>query len=543
MRQSKKALAIMLAATMAMGVFAGCSSSNKNNETSANGSAAGTEATTANSNSGESKTEPAAAGSTTPDHDFVVAVSSDLKTLDPHATNDSASSLIYLHLYNTLTKLDQEGKIAPDLAESWEKVSDTEYKFKLREGVKFHNGEELKASDIKFSIEREKEGARTAYLMEKVQEVRVDSDYEVSLLLSEPDGSLLYNLSQGGSSILNEKAVTEAGENYAQNPVGTGPLMYKEWVPNDHITLVRNESYFDTSKPVSQSVTFRVIPEATSRTIALENGEVDAVGGIAPVDITRVEENKNLEHAFVTNTGVEYVGFNFEKAPFDDIRVRQAICHAINKDEVIQVALEGRGEPSNTVVGLPIPGCDSTVEGYDYNPEKAKELLKEAGFENGLNATLKTSGDVRALEAQVVQANLQEVGINVEIELLDWGAYLEAINGGNMEMYIISWGNPTMDPAESLNPLFNTKNWGPTGNRMHYSNPEVDALLDEMMRESDDAKRLELSSQIQHKVVADAPWATMFCKQTCLAYQKGITGLMVMPNDVHNYAYMQYPVK
>ena len=256
-----------------------------------------------------------------------------------------------------------------------------------------------------------------------------------------------------------------------------------------------------------------------------------------------MEESDSLEHVFVTNTGVEYVGFNFEKKPFDDIRVRQAICHAINKEQVIQVALEGRGEVSNTVVGLPIPGCDSTVEGYDYNPEKAKELLKEAGFENGFDTTIKTSGDVRSLEAQVVQANLQEIGINVEIELLDWGAYLEAINGGNMEMYIISWGNPTMDPAESLNPLFNTKNWGPTGNRMHYSNPDVDELLDEMMRESDDAKRLELSSKIQHLVVADAPWATMFCKQTCLAYQKGIKGLMVMPNDVHNYAYMQYPVK
>lgn len=535
MKQSKKVVALLMAAAMVMGAFAGCSSKEESKPADNNTPAETTKPAEDN------KTE-APAGGVTADHDFTVAVSSDLKTLDPHATNDSASSLIYLHLYNTLTKLDQEGKIAPDLAASWEKVSDTEIKFKLNEGVKFHNGEELKATDVKFSLEREKEGARTAYLLEKVQEVRVDGDYEFTLLLSEPDGSLLYNLSQGGSSILNEKAVTEAGENYAQSPVGTGPLKYTEWVPNDHITLSRFDEYFDQSQPISQSVTFRVIPEATSRTIALENGEVDAVGGIAPVDVTRVEENQELEHVFVTNTGVEYVGFNFERQPFDNILVRQAICHAINKEEVIQVALEGRGEVSNTVVGIPIPGRDETVEGYAYDPEKAKELLKEAGFENGFDTTLKTSGDVRSLEAQVVQANLAAVGINVEIELLDWGAYLEAINGGDMDMYIISWGNPTMDPAESLNPLFNSKNWGPTGNRMHYANPEVDDLLNELMRVDDEARRLELSSQIQHKVVADAPWATMFCKQTCLAYRKGIQGLVVMPNDVHNYAHMQFPV-
>lgn len=535
MNHSKKVLAFMLACTMAVGAMTGCAKEESTKEeNTANTPAANSDAQS------EAQKEPA--GEVTPDHDFIVAVSSDVKTLDPHATNDSASSLIFQHLYSTLTALDVEGKIVPGLAEGWEKVSETEYKFKLREGVKFHNGEELKASDVKFSIEREKEGARTAYLMEKVKEVRADSDYEVTLILSEPDGSLLYNLSQGASSILNEKAVTEAGEEYAQSPVGTGPLKFKEWVPNDHITLVRHEEYFNKEKPISQSLTFRVIPEATSRTIALETGEVDAVGGIAPVDITRVEGNADLEHVFVVNTGVEYVGFNFEREPFNNKLVRQAICHAIDKQSVIDVALEGRGEISNTVVGIPIPGRDETVEGYAYDPEKAKELLKEAGFENGFKTTLKTSGDVRSQEAQVVQMNLKDVGIECELELLDWGAYLEAINSGDMDMYIISWGNPTMDPAESLNPLFNSKNWGPTGNRMHYKNEEVDALLDEMMRVSDEEKRLELSSQIQHKVVEDAPWATMFCKQTCLAYRKGIEGLIVMPNDVHCYAYMQAPV-
>ena len=488
MKNTKRAVSLLLAAAMMAGfALTGCSSTEDKKP------AEDTPSTPGTTTEDKKDSEPATAENKK--EDFVVAVSSDLKTLDPHETNDSASSLIYAHLYSCLTQLDESGNIIGDLAESWEKSDDElTWTFKLRQGVKFHDGSEFKASDVKFSIEREKNSARNAYMVEKIQEVVVDNDYQVTFKMAEPDGSLLYNLAQGGSSMFSEAAVTAAGDKYAENPIGTGPMKYVEWV----------------------------------------------VGGVVAIDVSKVVENPNLEHQMVTNTGVEYLGFNFEREPFKDVRVRQAIAYAINKEDIVNVVLEGNGVVSNTVVGRPIPGCDTTVEGYPYNPEKAKELLAEAGFPDGFKTTIKTSGDTRNQEAVLIQANLAEVGIEAEIILLDWGAYLESINGGDMDTYIISWGNPTMDPAESLNPLFNTKNWGPTGNRMHYSNAEVDALLNELMAVSDMDRRLELSSEIQHKVVADAPWATLFCKNNCLAYRKGLKGLKVMPNDVHLYYNMSY---
>ena len=523
---SKKALALGLVAAMILSM-AGCSS--KEEEKPAEGTEGNAPAT--------EESKPAEGDKeSTGKEDFIIGVSSDLKSLDPHATNDTVSSSIHFHLYSTLVGLDEEGNIIGNLAESWEYADDTTLKVKIKEGVKFHDGSEVKASDVKFSIEREKTGARTAYLVEKVTEVEVVDDYNVIIHLSAADSSLLFSLAQANSSILPEKLVTEQGDKFFENPIGSGPMKFQEWVPNDHLVMTRNEEYFEGA-PAANTLTWRIIPEGSSRTIALENGEIDLLAGVDAVDVSRVLENDQLESKLIDNTGVEYLGFNFQKKHFDDIRVRQAIAYGINKEDIVEVVYEGRGEVANTVLSPAIPGRNESIEGYPYNPEKAKELLKEAGQEN-LSFTIKTSGDARNRQAQLIQANMAEIGVTVDIELLDWGAYLEAINGGNMETYIISWSNSTMDPAESLTPLFHSKNWGPTGNRMYYKNDEVDKLLDEMVATNDSAKRMELVNKIQELVVADCPQATMCSKKVCVAYQKGIQGVKIMPNEQQRYENM-----
>lgn len=285
--------------------------------------------------------------------------------------------------------------------------------------------------------------------------------------------------------------------------------------------MERFDDYYNKSEDIVKSLTFRVIPEQTARTIALENGEVDVIPSVAPVDIARVQENANLQHEFRNSPSIEFMGFNFEREPFNNKLVRQAIAHAIDRQALVDVAQEGYAEVVDTVVGKAVPGYDDTVKGYEYDVEKAKSLLAEAGYPDGFSTTITSSGEIRSQEAQIIQSNLAEIGINIEIELMEWGAYLEALNNNQMDMYILGWSNTTLDPAVSLYPLFHSRNWGPTGNRMHYKNEEVDALLDEMMRESDNDKRLELSSQIQHKVMEDAPWVPLLTKQTCIAYAKG----------------------
>lgn len=523
--RSKKVLAMGLAAAMILSLpMAGCSG-NEENKTDAGSNA-----------SANGSNAPAESGTAAKKDNFVIAMGSDLKSLDPHATNDSVSSTIQNHMFSRLVELDEKGNIQGDLAESFEYVTDTQLHIKLREGVKFHDGSEVKASDVKFSLEREKQGARTAYLVSSIDNIEVVDDYNLNINLSAVDSSLLFSLAQSGSSILPEKLVTEQGEKFFENPIGSGPLKYTEWVPNDHITLSRFDDYY-AGAPKAASIVWRIIPEGSSRTIALENGEIDMLASVDAVDVSRVLENTNLETKLLDSTGVEYLGFNFNKKPFDDVRVRQAIAYGINKEDIVEVVYEGRGAAANTVLSPAIPGMNTSIEGYPYNPEKAKELLKEAGQEN-LSFTIKTSGDARNRQAQLIQANMQEIGVNVEIELLDWGAYLESINSGDMETYIISWSNSTMDPAESLTPLFHSKNWGPTGNRMYYKNEEVDKMLDEMVGTNDAEKRMELVNKIQEQVVADCPWATLCSRKVCVAYRKGIQGIKVMPNEQHRYENM-----
>lgn len=508
-----KSLAIVMAATMLLSSLSACGSANSKQS-----------ATAGNSAAGAANTSEAKLGKT----DIVLAQKSDIKSTDPHVSNDTTTHVVLEHLYNSLLTIAPDGTIQGDLAKEWTQVSPTEWKFVLNEGVKFHDGTELKASDVKFSLEREKASARLAQKVEVVQEVKVDGDYTFSLILSKPYAPLLVNLAHPGSSILSEKAVTSAGDKYAENPIGTGPMKFKEWVPNDHITLVRNDDYFEGAGRTT-SMTIRVIPEGPSRTISLETGEVDIVPVMEKVDVPRVKEDKNLTAFVFPSTTVEYFAMNTQKAPFDNVKVRQAMNYAINKQDIITVSSEGLADPVDTLISSQVRSYNDQVTHYDFNPDKAKALLAEAGYPNGFSTTIFVSGDVRNRTAQLIQANLATIGVTADIELYEWGAFLDAINAGQHATFISGWSNSSLDPDESFNPLFHTKNAGATGNRSFYSNPEVDALLEAAETEADDAKRMQLYSDIQVKVVDDAPWVPLFCAQTCMGARAGLDGLNPHP--------------
>ena len=212
--------------------------------------------------------------------------------MDPQVGVDSPSATLNFHIYNGLIKIDDNREPVGDLAESFEIVDDTKYKFKLRKGVKFHNGDELKASDVKFSLERAKTMPKAMSNASAIDHVSVDGDYEVTIHLSNPCPAFLYILNDTSMKILSEKAVTEAGDTYGEAPIGTGPFMFKEWVPNDHWTLVRFDDYFD-GPATATSITTRIIPEGSARTIALETGEIDVILAVDPVDAVNIEIRQN----------------------------------------------------------------------------------------------------------------------------------------------------------------------------------------------------------------------------------------------------------
>lgn len=494
----------------------------------------------ANKEAGEKPAETTQAGgkAVTKD-DIVIAGKSDIKTLDPMGTNDTTSSIAHRHIYSRLVEINENSETVGDLAESWEQVSDTEWKFKIHEGVKFHDGTECKASDVKFSLERAKEMPRVKQYAEKIDEIIVDDDYNLTLKLVEPYAPLLASLSHTGTSIVPEAAVTAGGDAFWENPIGTGPMKFVEWAPNDHYTMERFDDYFKGAGK-AHTVTIRVMPEGGARTIALETGEIDMTIAVDAADVQNVEANSDLLALEKTSVAVEYLGLNCAKEPFDNKLVREAINCAIDKQSVIDVVLEGRGMAANSVINVNIPGWSEDIESYTYDPEKAKELLKEAGYENGFSTTLFTSGDVRNREAQLIQAQLKEIGIEVDIQLYEWGAFLDSINNGEHDMFLSSWSNATMDPDASTFPLFHSANFGATGNRAFYSNPDVDALIESAQAESDNAKRMDLYKQIQTKLNEDAPWAPIFYGTTCTGVRKDLMGFIMHPAGANHYENLHY---
>lgn len=465
---------------------------------------------------------------------IVAAVSSDIKSMDPASGVDSPSATLNKHIYNGLVKIDQENQVQGDLAESFEMMDDVTYRFKLREGVKFHNGEELKASDVKFTLERCKTMPKAMSNASAIDHVSVEGDYDLTIHLSRPYPSLLYILNDTSMKILSEKTVTDAGENYGENPVGTGPFMYQEWVPNDHWTLKRFDDYFE-GPAVASTITAKIIPEGSARCIALETGEVDLILAVDPVDAGNVESNPELILESWPAASVEYLAFNTQKELLNDVRVRQAISYAINRQEFVDTIIEGRGEVATSVMAKTLPGWNEDVQPYPQDIEKAKELLAEAGYGDGIAVNIYVSGDVRSRTAQVVQAQLKEIGVDVDINVYEWGAFQDAINAGEHDMLILGWTNTTCDPEYSITPLFHSKNCGASGNRAFLKNEKLDGMIDAASSETDEAKRLQGYKDIQTYLNELCPWVPLYYKHNMVGRRKALQGFEFNRNTALHY--------
>lgn len=466
---------------------------------------------------------------------LVVAQGAKPKSLDPHATNDQPSSRISKQIYNTLVASTEKMEIVPCLAESWEQLDPLIWEFKLVEGVKFHNGEELKASDVVFTLNRMKESPIVAELIGPVSEVEAKDEYTVTIKTSKPFVPLIEQLAHPACSILNEKAVTESGDDYGQNPVGTGPFKLPKLESADKIELERFDDYFMGPAKI-EKVIFRNIPEGNNRALALESeqGNVDIAYDIEAVNKPNIMDKESLELIEDVSLSNQYIGFNMNKKPFDDIRVRQAINYAVDVQEVIDIALEGAGEIATSPLMELIFGADNDIEGYPYDVEKAKALLKEAGYENGFKTTLWTNDStVRQTIAEVVQAQLKEVGIDIVIEPLEWSTYLDKTAAGEHDMFILGWTTVTGDADYGLYQLYHSSQQGGAGNRTFYNNPEVDELLDAGRVELDREKRLDIYQKAQNIIVEEAPNLFLYFENKNVGIKKNVKGFKLHPAGHH----------
>lgn len=475
---------------------------------------------------GEEAAAPASAAAEEGEKILVVALGADPTSLDPESVMNNESGFVMSTIFDGLTKYNKgTSEPGPGLAESWEVSEDgTEYTFKLRQGVKFHDGTDFNADAALAELDRviNPENPYYVYNQEGVHSFatftwglvtgteKID-DYTIKITLSEPHAPFLASIAMVWSGMMSPAAVEKYGFDVNYNPVGTGPFKFVEWVRNDHITLEANPDYWGGAPKVDKLI-FRVVPESSVRLLKLEQGEVDILADVNPEDYTRIEDNADLTLLRQPGLTVNGLTMPFEAEPFTDVRVRQALNYAVNKDEMNEFLYKNAAITAATGMPPILMGYPKDLEPYPYDPEKARELLAEAGYPDGFDFTLLCYENPRGYNpvgikmAVAIQEYLAEVGVNLKLETLEWGAFLATRRSAdNQDMGMVGWSGDNGDPDNFLYEMFST-DMIPVGNTSHYSNPELDDILITARTVTDPEERARLYEQAATIIHDDAPW-------------------------------------
>lgn len=418
-------------------------------------------------------------------------------TTDTMNTTSAVTLGVYNLVYNNLVEYDTLTKeFMPALAESWEEVSPTEWVFYLRKDVKFHNGDDFSAKDVVFTFDRAKEEGASKSKVVTIDHVEEIDDYTVKFVLKGPDADLLYRFPDGRLSILSKAAFDSMSADEA-NMIGTGPFMYEEVVIDLIVKLTRNDNYWGGLSK-TKNIHFKDIPEPASRLIALQTGEVDLIQSPASTDLHYVEQSSELALHRHPSGILRYFGFNTKESPFDDIRVRQAVAYGINRQEYMDVTYDGVALEVTTMMN-PINDFFAEIDGYEYNPDKAKELLAEANYSDG-SLKIQVTGKQEFRDekfATVFQSQMKKIGIDVEVNLVEPATFASSVMPGSgvfWQSEINAWGGYVNGADNALRYLYYTDN---AGNASRISDPKLDQLLDDGAMVSDVSKRMEIYTEIQ----------------------------------------------
>lgn len=462
---------------------------------------------------------------------LTAAIGADPQGFDPHLTSAYSSFEVLENVFNTLVTVDANLNIAPSLAESWAVSDDSlSWTFTLHQGVLFHNGREMTAADVKYSYERIMDpdvGSGAAWRLATVDSIEAVDDYTVRINLKEPYPGLLAKLGgYKGMAIVPQEAV-EAGD-FDRNPVGTGPFKFVSYTPGDSVVLEAFADYWEEGLPYLDQLVFKPIPDDTVRLTNLQTGEVDWSDSLPPEQVTLLADAGDFVVDLTSGTDYWYIGINLNREPFDNPLVRQALNYAINRADVAAAALWDTAVPSQN----PLPADSfwyNDYQPYEYNPERAKELLAEAGYPDGFKTELMPTSEYEETvrTAQVLQAQFAAVGIEAEIRTLEWGTWLEEEGAGNFDMYILGWiGN--IDPDDYF---YAQQHTGQVFNFTGYSNPKVDDLLDQGRVEADVTQRKAIYDQVQQIVIDDSPYIYLYIPANVDAYQSYVKGYQTRPDS------------
>jgi peptide/nickel transport system substrate-binding protein len=465
---------------------------------------------------------------------ITIGIAADPDGLDPHKTVAASTFQITRNIYDTLVQTDAQSQIQPDLASSWSATPDgLTWTFKLRDGVKFHNGRTLTSDDVKFSFERlvsPAPGAASPRAGDyaNIKTITTPDPLTVVFELSKPQAAFLSNLAYGWAAIVPK----EAAATLRDKPVGTGPFKFVEWVKDGYVSLERFDGYFVKDEPYLDKATFKVITDPTARLAALRAGEIDVIPELPVQDLVEVRKDPALRTIEVPFNGIQYIALNNKTAPLDNLKVRQALNYAVDKRAVIDTAQFGVGVPIGS--HLP-PVSDYYVDlsnKYPYDPAKAKQLLTEAGFPNGIEITmiLPQPYDFHIRNGQVVADQLGKVGVKVKLETMEWGTWLKQVYNGRQFAMTAIGATGRLDPGPFMSAYTSTS----AEDFRNYANPQFDALAARGAVETDLKTRHEIYAQMQTMLADDAVAIWLLAPTSSVTVRKAVQGWTVYPIDIYD---------
>jgi peptide/nickel transport system substrate-binding protein len=501
---------------------------------------------------------------------FVFGRGADSVCLDPVNATDGESFRATRQVMDTLLRFKPESfDLAPALATEIPEAENggRTYTVKLRKGVKFHDGTEFNADAVKFNFDRWRDSknayhkgggsdsADFAYYSSQfggfdddsvIQSVDVVDDYTVKFNLKEPQGPFTRNLTMSPFAIASPKAIKDDVDGFWQNPVGTGPFKFVSWERNSQIRVEAVKDWWGTDLPKSdgyggpkmKEVVIKTIPDNTQRVAALTGNQLNGADGLVPDDVPTVKEQQGFKVEFRPPNTIGYLAMNNEKPPFDDPQVRQAFNYAINMPQIVDSVLRGQGEVASNYMPSLLPFFNKSIKPYPYDPDKAKQMLKDAGAAN-----LKTElwympiprpymPDAKSI-AQVMQQNLEKVGVSAKLVTYEWATYLTKTGEGEHPTCLLGWTGDNGDPDNFLNVLLNSAGATPQDalNVAYYKNPKVDKLLEQAQTTVDENEREKAYYEAQEIMHEDAPWVPIAYVTPPIGLQDAVNGFDPNPTS------------
>jgi len=473
--------------------------------------------------------------------DAVIAVGSNFTTLDPYDANDTLSQAVAKSFYQGLFGFDKEMKLQNVLAESYDASKDgLIYTIKLRSGIKFQDGTDFNAEAVKVNLDRASNPdnhLKRYNLFKSVATTEVIDPTTVKITLKQPFSAFINTLASPAAAMISPTALKKYGKEIGFHPVGTGPFELETWNQTDFVKVKKFAGYWKKGYPKLDTITWRPVVDNNTRAAMLQTGEANFAFPVPYEQAKLLEKNTKLDLVTSPSIMQRYISFNVTQKPFDNPKVREAINYAINRQALVKVAFAGYATPATGIVP-PAIQYSQAYPAPEYNPAKARQLLKEAGYPNGFTTTLWSSHNHSTAQKvlQFTQQQLAQVGIKAKVTAMDAGQRAAEVEDkgqkeSNVRMFYTGWSASTGEANWALTPLFATQSWPPTiFNTAFYSNPQVDTDLSDALKTTDGEKKAALYKDAQDRIWKDRPWVPLVVEKLVSANTKNLTGFYVMPD-------------